>query len=270
MLSSRLRSGLMALVIVLHVLGLAWLLPLLDPQPDSDEQALQVGFIDPPAPEPEPIIDVPMPKPQADKKPTHKRLAPRDLEATISTPRAAPRSSQKPGQIEIYGSDGRLKLPPDLLDQIDRKYGDKRVFSYQIPRMDDGAKLWNRPPPVVYEDTRFAQYWKPDQDILTSVLTEMVEKTTKEVRVKMPGKSNSTVVCRVSLLALGGGCGVLTPGSDYVGPVDDPNTLSPEEDRQCQAWWEQIIGARTQDIWRQTRKLYEQTCRKPLERKPAG
>ena len=98
----------------------------------------------------------------------------------------------------------------------------------------------------------------------------MAEKTTKEIRVPVPGRAGSTMVCHVSLLALGGSCGVLTPGSDYVGPVDDPDTLSPEEDRQCQAWWEQIVGATTQDAWRKTRKLYEAQCRKPLERAPAG
>ena len=94
--------------------------------------------------------------------------------------------------------------------------------------------------------------------------------TTKEVRIPVPGRPGSTMVCTVSLLALGGGCGVLTNGADYVGPVDDPATLSEEEDRQCQAWHEQIINATTQDAWRTTRRLYDANCRKPLERKPAG
>lgn len=274
MLGSRLRSGLMAVVIVLHALALAWLLPLLDAHPQADDQALLVNFVAPPAVEPAPaeVIVIPMPDLPAEHSLAARKKPRLDQALQVSpSPRpSAPADERKPDKLELYGSDGRLKLPPDLLDQIDRKYGDKRVFSYQIPRMDDGAKLWNRPQAIVYEETRFAQYWKPDQDILTAVLTEMVEKTTKEVRIKLPGKGNSTVVCKVSLLALGGGCGVLTPGSDYVGPVDDPNTLSPEEDRQCQAWWEQIVGATTQDVWRQTRKLYEQSCRKPLERKPAG
>lgn len=273
MLTTRTRSALMAAVIVLHVLVLGWLLPLLDPPLRESDQPLLVEFVAPLLPEPEQVIVIPMPKlaPVAPKKlrPKRPRVS-QDLQALPPASSHANAPDKPAPEVEIYGADGRLKLPPDLLDQIDRKYGDRRVFSYQTPRMDEGAKLWNRPPPVVYEDTRFSQYWKPDQDILTSLLTEMVEKTTKEVRIKLPGKSNSTLVCKVSLLALGGGCGVLTPGSDYVGPVDDPNTLSPQEDRQCQAWWEQIVGANTQDIWRKTRKLYEQSCRKPLERKPAG
>lgn len=57
-----------------------------------------------------------------------------------------------------------------------------------------------------------------------------------------------------------------TDGADYVGPQDDPATLDPEEDRQCQAWWNQIIGATTQETWRKTRSMYEAACRKPLLR----
>lgn len=76
------------------------------------------------------------------------------------------------------------------------------------------------------------QYWKPDQDLLTNLLNRMVKKTTKEMRR----------------------------------PQDDPATLDPEEDRQCQAWWNQIIGATTQETWRKTRSMYEAACRKPLLR----
>lgn len=272
LLGLRMRIALMSSVIVLHVLAILWLLPFLDPRPKESQQALQANFIRA-VPPPEPVIIefpdfLPEPEPSGTVRPAPVRSSQGKLAGPAAAPSPSP--SAKTEKLDLYGSDGRLKLPADLLDQIDRKYGDKRVFSYQVPRMDEGAKLWNRPPPVIYEDTRFAQYWKPDQDILTALLTEMVEKTTKEVRMKLPGRSNSTVVCRVSLLAFGGGCGVLTPGSDYVGPVDDPNTLSPDEDRQCQAWWEQIVSANTQDVWRRTRKLYEESCRKPLERKPAG
>ena len=86
----------------------------------------------------------------------------------------------------------------------------------------------------------------------------------------VPGRPDAKMVCNISLLALGGSCGILVNGWDYAGPVDDPTTLSEEEDRQCQAWWEQITGAKTQDLWRSTRRLYDQECRKPRERKPAG
>ena len=158
------------------------------------------------------------------------------------------------------------QIPSDLLDQVDRQFGERRSFSYQVPHFDDARKLFYRPQALSYESTRFEEYWQPDQDLLTELLTRAVEKTTKEIRIPVPGNPKETLVCRVSLLAMGGGCGIEVNGSDYTGPKDDPNTLSPEEDRQCQAWWERIVGARTQDEWRATRKLYEQECRKPLGR----
>jgi hypothetical protein len=268
----RTRAGVLAAVLLAH-LGLAVWLPWFDRGPAAPEdEALLVNFIppDPLPPPPEPVVEPDAaPRAEPDTRPS----APRP-----NRPRRRPTTPQPlqvqtmppPARLDLYGEDGRLKLPKDMLEQIDRKFGDTRRFDYQVPGMERAEKLLNRPPPIVYEGTRFDEYWKPDQDLLTALLTEMVEKTTKEVRIKVPGRSQSTMVCKVSVLAFGGGCGVLTPGSDYVGPVDDPDTLSPEEDRQCQAWWEQIVGATTQDTWRRTRKLYESQCRKPRERAPAG
>ena len=170
----------------------------------------------------------------------------------------------------LYDVDGRVRLSKQLLDDLEKRYGDSRSFSYQVPRLGDAEKVWGRKQALVYEPTRFAEYWKPDQDLLTALLTDLVEKTTKEIRMPVPGRPQSTMVCKISLLALGGGCGILTGGSDYLGPQDDPDTLNDEEERQCQAWWDQIAGAATQDAWRRTRKLYDAQCRKPRERKPSG
>jgi hypothetical protein len=94
----------------------------------------------------------------------------------------------------------------------------------------------------------------------------MVEKTTKEIKIPVPGHPGSKMVCQLTILALGGSCRVVTNGADYIGPVDDPATLNEEEERQCAAWWNQIIGAKTQEVWRKTRSLYEAQCRKPRER----
>lgn len=183
-------------------------------------------------------------------------------EPRVDTP--APRATER---LEMYGADGRLHTPDDMLEKLDREFGDKRVFSYQIPRLDDAQKLLHRNPPIEYQPTRFDQYWKPDKDLLSDVLEKLVEKTTREIRIPVPGRPDSAMICKISLLALGGGCGMLTNGADYVGPVDDPDTLDAEEQRQCQAWWDQITGARTQEVWRKTRALYESECRKPRLRK---
>ena len=268
-----LRASILAAVVVVHGLVLAWWLPrLATPRhPAEDQTAIRVEFIrDSPPPVVIPLEveirtkeNVELPKPT---RPVRKR--PR---IPSDTPlQALPSLPAEKSKLELYNADGRMKVPADMLDQIDRKVGDKRVFSYQVPRLDDAKKEFYRNPAIVYEKTRFNEYWKPDQDLLTGLLSEMVEKTTKQIKIPVPGRPDSKMVCTISLLALGGGCGVLTNGSDYVGPLDDPDTLSPEEDRQCKAWWDQIVGATTQDAWRKTRKLYEAQCRKPLERVPAG
>lgn len=268
------KLAILATVLVAHWLALAWWLPrMANPRHAADDDtALLVEFIsDPPPPElvqpePQPVpASTPTPvKPRAQPRKPRKPQVDMALQALPSPP-----AKGKPA-LELYGTDGRIKVPDDMLDQIDRKFGDKRTFSYQIPRLDDAQKAFYRNPPITYEKTRFDEYWKPNKDLLSGLLEKMVEKTTKQIKIPVPGRPDSKMVCTISLLALGGGCGVLTNGSDYVGPLDDPNTLSPEEDRQCKAWWDQIIGATTQDAWRKTRKLYEAECRKPLARVPAG
>lgn len=266
-------ASILAAVVLAHWLVLVWWLPRLATPRHAieDQTAIRVEF----------IIDSPPPAttqfgaelqsttqfaPSTRAKPSRKR--PRiQSDAPLQALPSPPAENSK---LELYGADGRLDVPDDMLDQIDRKYGDKRVFSYQVPRLDDAKKAFYRNRAISYEKTRFDEYWKPDQDLLTGLLSELVEKSTKQIKIPVPGRPDSKMVCTISLLALGGGCGVLTNGSDYVGPVDDPDTLSPEQDRQCKAWWDQIVGASTQDAWRKTRNVYEAQCRKPLERVPAG
>lgn len=267
----RLRWRVLVLVAIalLHVLGTRWLLQVLSAGDDAvpDDSVLVVDFIDA---APRPRLDA-SPKPIAEAREPARTGEPGRKPELFAAPMpslpAAPAPARSPGRsLQLYDSEGRLRLPEDLLERIDRQVGDQRVFSYQIPRMDDASKHFYRNPVLVYESTRFEQYWQPDQDMLTELLTRLVEATTKEIRIPVPGQPGSTMICKVSIMAFGGGCGVLTNGADYVGPLDDPDTLSKEEDRQCQAWWEQIIGAKTQEVWRKTRSLYEAQCRKPLER----
>lgn len=265
----RLRWRVLILVgiALLHILGARWLLLATNGNVATDEVALVIDFIDA-SPQPRSgIYPVPVPK---FRKPIKiaKSKGKLDVltEITPTLPSSVtPSSLHGPKQsLQLYNSEGRLRVPDDLLDQLDKQVGDQRVFSYQIPHIDDAKKYFDRNPALVYETTRFEQYWKPDQDMLTELLTKFAEKTIKEIRIPIPGHPASTIVCAVSLLALGGSCSIQTNGANYVGPVDDPSTLSAEEERQCQAWWNQIIGAKTQELWRKTRSLYESECRKPL------
>jgi hypothetical protein len=272
----RLRLAVLGTVAVLHLLATLGLLALLDREPIPVNDAILVDFIDAPPPPMVPAtrgetVTIHIPKPQPRPKPRSKRR-----ETPVRVPPTAPEAPMQAivpsadPPLRLYNPDGSLRVPADMLEKLDEQFGDKRVFSYQIPHLDDAKKYFERNPALVYEETRFDQYWTPDADALTAVLTKMVEATTKQVKVKVPGTTGSYMVCTVSILALGGGCGVLTNGAEWNGPQDDPNTLDAEEQRQCAAWWQQITQARTQDAWRATKKLYEMACRKPLLRQPGG
>lgn len=279
-LTPRNRALLMAGVVLLHLVG-ANLLYRLATRPDvPGPGSLRVDFVfefpPPPLPPPSPPPP-PAPSTRQSAAPARHAAVPKPArQASTPTrpiPPAAARAAapQTPSiQLQLYDETGRVRLSKQVLDDLDKRYGDSRTFSYQIPRLGDAQKVWGRNRALVYEPTRFDEYWKPDQDILTAFLTEMVEKTTKEIRVPVPGRPDAKMVCKISLLALGGGCGILIAGSDYLGPQDDPATLSDEEQKQCQGWWDKIAAAKTQDAWRSTRKLYEGECRKPRERKPSG
>ncbi len=43
--------------------------------------------------------------------------------------------------------------PEDLLEQLDNQFGDTRVFSYQIPHMDDARKYFYRNRALPFEST---------------------------------------------------------------------------------------------------------------------
>jgi hypothetical protein len=277
-LSSRWRFGLLAGVVLAHVLALLGLLALLDKRERMQEDAIVVDFIDEPAAQP---VEVPNetitihrpkapPKAKSTPKPAPKPLPKR--ERVVDIPMQAVESPpRKDGELQLYNPDGSLRVPKDMLDKLDKQFGDKRQFSFQVPHLDDAKKLFYRNPALVYEATRFDKAWQPDHDALTALLEKAVEKTTAQVKVKVPGMNGSShVVCTVAVLALSGGCRVITNGADWNGPQDDPDTLSAAEQKQCAAWWEKIVHATTQDAWRKTRKLYEESCDKPLERLPSG
>ena len=174
--------------------------------------------------------------------------------------------------LQLYNPDGSLRVPEDMLDRLDEQFGDKRVFSYQIPHMDDAKKYFERNPALVYEPTRFDQYWTPDARCAHCAAEQdgrgdhqgSEGEGSRHEWIFLHGLQDIDPGARRRLPAS------LTNGADWNGPQDDPNTLNPEEDRQCAAWWQQIVDARTQDTWRATRKLYDSECRKPKERRAAG
>lgn len=259
-----------AIVVVLAHAGLWWLLQWTS-RPDlphlSEHDALLIDFITRAAP-PEKMPDVRSSSAPA----TRVHAAERPLSSSRSSAMAVrPQSARTPiaaATPEFYNDDGSVHISAEVLADLAKLRGDDRQFDFQIPGLDRADALLQHRSPLEYRATRFDKDWRPNQDLLTELLNRAVEASTKEIKIPIPGDPRHHIVCRVSLLAMGGGCGVERNGADgdILPGHDDPATLSPDEDRACQAWWEKIIAAKTQDEWRQTRRLYEQECRKPLAR----
>jgi hypothetical protein len=61
-------------------------------------------------------------------------------------------------------------------------------------------------PPYGYEPTRFDRYWIPGG----TLLQEWVRRGIRNVSIPIPG-TNKRLACVVSVLQLGGGCGLVDP-----------------------------------------------------------
>ena len=70
----------------------------------------------------------------------------------------------------------------------------------------DRAGTWLKRPPVDYTPTRFDRFWVPSE----TLLEEWVRKNIRSVDIPIPGSSKK-LHCVVSLLQLGGGCGIEDP-----------------------------------------------------------
>ncbi len=183
----------------------------------------------------------------------------------VLTANTSQRNANQP--LRIYNDIGRVSLPVDFIEKLDEANLPSKRFDFKNPDLELAGTFLKRPPVIDFNPTQFEQAWKPDQDVLTELLEKAVEKTTKEIKIPVPGNPGVKLVCKVSILALGGGCGFV-PNGGYGRVIaddeDDPDTLSPEEDKQCQAWWEKINNTKSQREWFKTKELYEITCKKPL------
>ncbi len=271
----------MAAIIVGHVVALLLVARGMTPRAVDavDEEITEVRFETRPVAEPVLLPELPhvpektpVPRPRnlkpTETTPTPVRPTQRATAATHSDALVAVAPTARGREpLDLFDRNGRVKLPVGLIEQLDAQSGDKRVFDYQVPGLATSGTFFDRPPALADEHNRFEKFYRPDQDLLTELLTKMVEGTTKQVRIKIPGNPRAKLVCSLSLLALSGSCGVQQNQGKYV-IEDDPNTLSAEEQAQCQAWSDKIVDAKSQAVWLKTRDLFEKECRKPLERKP--
>lgn len=248
-------------IIALHALALLWLadatrLQVLVP---IGQSVTRVEFVSRPKP---PVAASRPLRPAAENGSGSVRPVPQ-------SPIAARQVSTQPsdsGEIEpfrVHDSQGRVLIAKDALDAF-LQGAENKSFEVGRDGQDDMRKLVDRPIALEYQSTRFDDAWQGDKPPLTRVLETAVEKTTATIRIPVPGRPGAYLQCKIMVLAAGGGCGFTANDDGYYLLPDDPDTLSPEEDKQCQAWWDLIVSAKTQGEWRRTRTLYDKECRKPL------
>jgi hypothetical protein len=254
------RLAIFALVLFGHGLAL-WYLAVLTqfkPPPRAEQTSIQVQFITLPKPK---QLAIALPTAPAAKNPSAAVNRKTAVAAKPVVVPEKPRPSDVP--LKAISADGRVWIPEAARDEF-LQHGQNKQFQVQRPGLDDMKKLIDRPIALEYKSTRFDADWQGDRPRLERILEKAVEKSTATVKIPIPGRPGAYLRCSIAVLALGGSCGFTANDDGYYVKADDPETLSPQEDKQCQAWWDLIVSATTQDIWRKTRDLYERECRKPL------
>lgn len=271
------RRRVFVAVLVAHAFALIALLLPMSRDADPVDPGLRVEFITIPATQhptpPSPMPARVRPPPEAPPQPP-RPVRPRNaaLQAVEIAPRAAapspaeaPAASTQPaGAAHLFDDNGNIVLPEGAFEALQKNISDDRVFDYQIAGLAKAKTAFDRRAPLVYEPSRFEADMRPTQDMLTELLNRAVTASTLEISIPIPGDQYRRIECKVVVLAMGGGCG-MTGFTGFV-EEDDPDTLNPEEEAQCAAWWEKITTTGQQDAWLQTRALYDANCRKPPER----
>lgn len=216
-ISPRLRWLVLVSVALLHV-ALAWMLrgemSPREPGP-RDPTRIELVLLDADAPIPE------LRPPDSEPPPVRRlRAVAPAREASESPVEAVDAPLTAPVRRFLFRRDGALELPENLVDALDEAAGEQ--VEYRIANLDR-AGLFIRPPPIDYEPTVFEAYWVPHENLLE----EWVRKGIKEVSIPIPG-SGWRIVCKVSLLAPGAGCGIAavvqSSGRQDFGPyVPPPN-----------------------------------------------
>ncbi len=245
-------------IIALHALALIWLADAtrLQVLVAIGQTTTRVEFIGRPKPR---VAGSPL-RPARENRPA--TLPQRGVAARRASSVALP-VSEETETFRALDSEGRIWISEDALDAF-LQGAENKSFDVGRAGQDDMRKLLDRPIALDYRSTRFDAAWQGDKPPLTRVLETAVEKTTATIKIPVPGRPGAFLQCKIMVLAAGGGCGfIANDDGDFV-LLDDPDTLSPEEDKQCQAWWDLIVSAKTQGEWRRTRTLYDKECRKPL------
>lgn len=114
----------------------------------------------------------------------------------------------------LFTADGRPRVPPGVADAGGGLPPGADGWSRELL---DRHGTWLSRPPNDYNPTRFDQYWMPT----ATLLEEWVRRGVRNLEIPVPG-SSKRIVCVISMLQLGGGCGVVDPNLQ-----DQPATARP-------------------------------------------
>lgn len=131
-------------------------------------------------------------------------------------PRGSEQRGKGPG---LYNADGSLRLPPGVGPPKDYGAPPGSVEEH-IADLDRAGK-WLDGPRKRYEPTMFDKYWVPNE----TLLQEWVRRGIRKLSIPIPGTSKR-IECLVSLLQVGGGCGV----TDSEKLFDQPAVARPSPD----------------------------------------
>ncbi|KAF1702034.1 hypothetical protein CSC68_07265 [Pseudoxanthomonas suwonensis] len=114
----------------------------------------------------------------------------------------------------LFDAEGRARLPGDGAGQgsgpgqgvAERGAPGGDSDTWTRERIEQSG-TWLKRPPYDHQPTSFDRYWVPNE----SLLAEWVRKGIKSVAIPIPGTNGKRINCVVSLLQLGGGCGISDP-----------------------------------------------------------
>jgi hypothetical protein len=135
-------------------------------------------------------------------------------DATRARP-GGPPGQDRPG---LFNADGTVRAPDEGTPAPPPGSAPGTV-EQRIADLDK-AGMWLKRPPLDYTPTRFDRFWVPHE----TLLAEWVRKGIKNVSIPIPGTSKR-IQCAVSLLQLGGACGISDPNLN-----EQPATARPPPD----------------------------------------
>ena len=163
----KLQAGILALVAALHVGALMWLAMERSARttPRAAEVRVELQLIDPDTERPsvDPVLRIrPPPTASATARPSSIRTTPTEPVATnASVPASPPAAIDLPHRSRLIGDDGRPRISPRLVEELDAARGAELAARFHHPEGDTWV-LRERRSPLEYQTTRFAELWLPE------------------------------------------------------------------------------------------------------------